>query len=536
MMSWNGFSWHSWGLNPHPHCRTSTVNYSMVAHQVKEFLRYSQVLSRRVCRDQSAHVLTGDWPPSARGKVWLWDYSENLQEIALASSIDENAFGLVFSHDGTKLATIGDQGVTNIWDAETGQLLTYFTGPAGVGNSLVFNLDDSTLFIGGSFQHVKALTLNPGLELLTLKGSGFWDLDVSPNGMLLATVGESATIWSLQSGQKQLVLPIQDPWRVEFGPESDILLVAHARPEGRNPNLGHRTSNLGIWEIDTGAKLMEVPSFWIYVYDMVFSPDGLDIAVSKSDHRPCHTQFFDARTGNFLRDLDEQEDCDIGLEFTSAGDILLTASQSGTITSWDAGSGQPLAALPVAGAFQYVDFLRRYPSGMQASVIRQAGTITSFAISPDGQQLAVGTASGTIFVTSTELRSEAPWTALVGHTSQVWALDFSPDGERLASASLDRTVRVWDLGELSAYESATDGERISREMLRLTAHTDYVMDVAFTPDGNRLISASLDGTVRVYALVLEELVELAQSRLTRGLTTEECQRYLHVESCPENEH
>ena len=41
----------------------------------------------------------------------------------------------------------------------------------------------------------------------------------------------------------------------------------------------------------------------------------------------------------------------------------------------------------------------------------------------------------------------------------------------------------------------------------------------------------LDG-VRVYALQMEDLVALAKSRLTRSLTTEECQKYLHVEQCP----
>jgi hypothetical protein len=39
--------------------------------------------------------------------------------------------------------------------------------------------------------------------------------------------------------------------------------------------------------------------------------------------------------------------------------------------------------------------------------------------------------------------------------------------------------------------------------------------------------------VRVYLLSIEELVALARSRLTRGLTDEECQQYLHVDTCPE---
>lgn len=50
--------------------------------------------------------------------------------------------------------------------------------------------------------------------------------------------------------------------------------------------------------------------------------------------------------------------------------------------------------------------------------------------------------------------------------------------------------------------------------------------------GNGLISGSSDRTMRVHALRIEDLVALERSRLTRSLTTEECRKYLHVETCP----
>ena len=74
---------------------------------------------------------------------------------------------------------------------------------------------------------------------------------------------------------------------------------------------------------------------------------------------------------------------------------------------------------------------------------------------------------------------------LRGHYGRVWSVAWSPDGTRLASASDDRTARVWD---------AATGQPI--HMLR--GHTGSVMSVAWAPDGTRLASASYDGTMSVW--------------------------------------
>jgi WD40 repeat protein len=62
---------------------------------------------------------------------------------------------------------------------------------------------------------------------------------------------------------------------------------------------------------------------------------------------------------------------------------------------------------------------------------------------------------------------------------------FSPDGRRIVSGSVDGTVRVW-------YGSS--GQQISI----LKGHEDWVYSVAFSPDGRRIVSGSGDKTVRVW--------------------------------------
>ena len=74
---------------------------------------------------------------------------------------------------------------------------------------------------------------------------------------------------------------------------------------------------------------------------------------------------------------------------------------------------------------------------------------------------------------------------LEGHTEKVTSVAFAPDGKTLASASWDRTIRLWEVGS-------------NQSLASLEEHRDDVLSVAFAPDGKTLASGGREGAIRLW--------------------------------------
>ncbi len=123
-----------------------------------------------------------------------------------------------------------------------------------------------------------------------------------------------------------------------------------------------------------------------------------------------------------------------------------------------------------------------------------ADSVYGLAFSPDGRTLATAGYDRVIHLWSVPAAKadappaalETPVRTLKDHSDTVYALAWSPDGALLASASADRTVKVWD---------AAAGTRL----YTLGDPTDWVYALGWSPDGTRLVAGGVDRSIRVWA-------------------------------------
>jgi WD40 repeat protein/transcriptional regulator with XRE-family HTH domain len=471
-------------------------------------------------------IATNSWD----GTVKMWDASSGKEVRTFIDQPGDNS-SVDFSADGKRIAAgwFPPQGV-KIWEVATGTELLTLSGHNNLVFDVAFGPDDpgspsgagGTLATSGLDRKVKVWALNVGRELFTLSGhtGAVNNIAFSPDGKSLATASPDGTakIWDVTAGHELLAMPGQG--RVAWSPDGTRLVE------------GFQNGPSKIWDASTGKELVTLAGRNVTAANLAFSPDSKRVATADIDGNAV---IWDALTGKELFTLSGHTSNVEGVAFSPDGTRIATAAHDHTAKIWEASTGKELMTLTghqtevvsvvfspdstrlVTGDVEGTAILWDAVTGKQIGDFRgHTDTIWSVAYSPDGTRLVTGSRDGTARIWDALTGKEL--FTLSGHTGTVVGVAFNPDSKRVATGSRDGTAKVWD---------ALTG----KELLTLYGGSFGAGGVAFSPDGKRLAVAG-DDAVRLYALDLNDLVSLARSRVTRALTTEECQRYLHVAQCP----
>ena len=477
-----------------------------------------------------SRIATSGTESNQGGWASIWDLKTG-QKIMTLPGYGPGVRSVAFSTDGTRLATTNDDRTARIWDANSGEALLTLYGHTDIVTDAEFSPDGTRIVTVSVDRQINVWNAVTGQELFTLAGhkDGISSVSFSPDSQHIVTASgdKTAKVWSIATTQELITL-VNGP-RI-LHPNGAKLVYS---PDGTRLATAISDLTPKVWDVATGKLLFKLVGHTDIVTNITYNALGTQIATVSFDGA---AKVWDATSGKEIQSFKGHEGVIFGVTFSPDGSHLATTGWDGTAIVWDVKTGKALLQLrghqdPWIATIAYSPDGKKLATGSwdKTAIIWDAltgdklftleghrDTVRRVVFSPDGTRIVTASFDGTAMVWDAALGKEL--FTFSGHTTSLFDAAFSPDGTRIATVSNDKTAKVWD---------ALTGKEL------LTIHTpDGLTGVAFSPDGSQLAVGSRDGTTRVYLLHIEDLIALAKSRVTRQLTLEECQQYLHMDVCP----
>ncbi|MCC6428008.1 MAG: protein kinase [Phycisphaerales bacterium] len=419
---------------------------------------------------------------------------------------------VAMSADGTRIGcrTV-DQGKEVGWaimDSTTGAILAE-AAVRGV-YAMSFVPDGSGLVTGHSDGMVRVWDARSGAEVKTwlAHDMAVFAATVTPDGANLVTCSsdKTAKLWDLRSGQA---------WNTIRAHSNKVWRTALSA-DGRRIATGGTDMTVQISDAFTGELLRSYAGHESTVISLAFTPDGRVLSGSRD------------QTFRWWSNEDYQD----GVVYKCRGSILagdvsrdgstlLLADAGGAVYRWTpATMGVPPTAImqvhpshinsvsisPDSTVFATAgeDLTARVVDLSSGRELVRIGDMVNrtcdVAISPDSSLLGIASLDGQVILCGS--RDGSGVRRFVPHAGGVTQIAFSPDGRRIATAGWkDWSIRIWNIEDIphGTHRVEKPDPRI-RPLGVYTGAGEYAWTLAFTPDGQSVLSASEDGIVRAWEI------------------------------------
>lgn len=371
----------------------------------------------------------------------------------------------VFSHDGRRLFTAGEDNAAIAWEVESGRQIFALLGHAGPLISIEESPDGRQLLTTSEDSTARLWDAHSGKLLLSLAGHAtqLSSAAFSPDGATVATAGRdgSARLWMPQ---------LRPHFRIEA--HNDWVRSAAFSPVAGEPHIltASADGTAAIWDRSTGVRLHELQAHTQWVNSAHYSHDGKQIVTSGMDHT---ARIWDAATGQLVATLRGHKDWLRYAEFSPDGRLIVTASRDHTAGIWSAPDWH-----------------------LERQLIGHTGAVTSAIFSSDGREI----------LTASEDHTARRWSVQSGqeigrlqqHEDWVRHAVYSQSGTRVLTASRDRTALIWEIPTLGPELVAGSARSPARPILTLRGHTGWVRHGAYSRDDRHVLTASGDMTARLW--------------------------------------
>ncbi|MEC3981040.1 nSTAND1 domain-containing NTPase [Amycolatopsis sp. H20-H5] len=359
----------------------------------------------------------------------LWSVRDGGPLVSLGEmpTTAEGMATVAFSSDGrtVAVAVAGGEPATHLWniaDPKHPQQLLKLGGHTNVVSGVLFSADGSTLATAGDDKVVQVHNL-PALAFRALTGTPT-AVTAAKEQPLTAVGNANGTIhlWDTHDPQHPVAL-------AEFGERAEAISSVALTPNGQIAAATRYNGATELWDITDprNPRLMSSPAGkgGITVAWIAFNHDGTRMAIADG----IRTHLWDITTPRNpvrLASLPPLSGS-ITVEFSPDGHTLATDGMDDipTVKLWDiTDERQPRLLSTAPGHQQYVADLAFNPDGRTLASASGDGTIRIWDVTDPRHLRATAT--------------------LTGHTDKVYRLAYSSDGRWLASGSADNTIRLWD--------------------------------------------------------------------------------------------